>query len=105
LIPRLHRFYGRAPGPDGDWLKLKPQVLGMYATMLPRLEAHERLDSITDQLASGNRMLEDHSRQRFMGGLERQMVGQRRPKRATAEDFASMKVQVVVEKDGEGGSD
>lgn len=67
--------------------------------MLPRLEANERLDGITAGLASGNRMLEDHSRQRYIAQLERQLVGERRPKRASAENFGEMGVAVVIEKD------
>jgi hypothetical protein len=73
--------------------------------MLPRLEAGERLDGMTVALASGNRMLEDHSRQRYVGQLERQLAGIRKPKRATVESLAGMKVQVVIEKDDDDGGD
>lgn len=73
--------------------------------MLPRLEAGERLDAMTVELASGNRMLEDHSRQRYVGQLERQLVGRRRPKRATRSSLAGMKVRVVIEGDDEKGGE
>lgn len=84
---------------------MPPHILGCYTTMLPRLEAGERLDDMTVALASGNRMLEDHSRQRYVGQLERQLAGKRRPKRATVESLGDMRVQVVIEKDNEGGDD
>jgi hypothetical protein len=74
-----------------------PNILGCYSAMLPRLEASERMDRISDMLAAEGRMLEDHVRQRYMAQLERQVQGHRRPRRATVQDLRTMHVQVVVE--------
>jgi hypothetical protein len=70
----------------------------MYTTMLPRLEAQEAMDGITEALASQNRMLEDNSRAQYVNRLERDAAGVRRVKRATSESFADMGVEVVIEK-------
>lgn len=80
----------------------------MYVRMMPKLEAQARLDGITAGLAVQNRMLEDHSRQRYITQLEQQLTGERRAKRATEQDMSAMGVQVVIEppeKKPEGGGD
>src|SRR5690606_22077281 len=47
LIAHLHRFYGPAPHPSGDWLQTPIYLLRAYAENLPAIDAIDTLRFIT----------------------------------------------------------
>jgi hypothetical protein len=97
-------LYGPAPGPDADWLKVRPAIIAMYATMLPRLEAEAEMRAYHVALAAGGLQMEERGRAQYINSLERQASGAKRPKKPTAASLESMGIQVEIEKEAGGDS-
>jgi hypothetical protein len=95
LIARLHAFYGRAPGPEADWLKVRAPIFWAYARMLDRLEAEDKLAAANLAFATEGQAMEDFDRTSFLSAL--QMAARGSSAVASYDDMEAAGIEVVYE--------
>ena len=74
-------FYGPAPHPSGNWLKLELRLFRAHVAMLPRLRAEEQLAGIQRGHAFVERPMAGRARSSYVAELERSASGGQRTKR------------------------
>jgi hypothetical protein len=104
LIPRLLRFYGRAPGPAGDWLKVPAKWFWAHVQMMGRLDAEEALGQLS-RIAAGNGLMEERDQRQYRRDLARAASGGRQVgvEKANAASLSMLGIKVVDEPMSGGG--
>lgn len=75
----MHRFYGRAPHPSGDWLRVPGYLFWAYASQLDPLEARESIGRINEVAYPFGSMSKSDGRN-FIQLLTRRAVGDDGPR-------------------------
>jgi hypothetical protein len=74
VIAKLHRFYGPAPHPTGNWLDVPEWLFAVYDRAQPRLEAEE-VQMTLKTLIAGTGHMKDEEFRTYQRQLERQASG------------------------------